>query len=137
MDQRPPEHRPAPPPPRHQMSPDTRWIIATGLGVATLILTLIGVILQQNAGIHARIDDTNRQMNERFNDVNERFNDINGRFDDTNRRFDDTNRRFDDTNERFNDLNRRIDAEQNHIRAEMREIRSLLLQLIERTPPAD
>ena len=116
MDQSPPEHHPAPAPPRHQMSPDTRWIVATGLGVATLILTLIGVIPQQNTGIHARIDDTNRQMNERFEDSNERFNDL---------------------NERFNDLNRRIDAEHNHIRAEIREIRSLLLQLIERTPPAD
>ena len=130
MDQSPPGHHPAPAPPRHRMSPDTRWIVATGLGVATLILTLIGVILQQNAGIHARIDDTNRQMNERFDDTNERFND-------TNERFNDTNGRFDDLNDRFNDLNRRIDAEHNHIRAEIREIRSLLLQLIERTPPAD
>ena len=137
MDQPPPEHRPAPAPLRHQMSPDTRWIVATGLGVATLILTLIGVILQQNAGIHARIDDTNRQMNERFDDTNERFNDTNERFNDTNERFNDLNGRFDDLNDRFNDLNRRIDAEHNHIRAEIREIRSLLLQLIERTPPAD
>ncbi len=97
------EHAAGPAKPR--LSTDARWIVATGVAIALLLVTLDSMMIQQNAmlmqqyaTINARIDDTNRS-----------------------------------TNERFNDQNRRIDEMQTDIR----EIRGLLLQLLERTAPAD
>ena len=39
------------------MSNDTKAIIGTGIGLATLLLVLIGLMFQQNANVNARIDD--------------------------------------------------------------------------------
>ncbi len=55
---------------------------------------------------------------------------MNGRIEDINRRIDDINRRIDDTNRM---TSQRFDEMQTDIR----EIRTLLLQILERTAPAD
>ena len=38
-------------------------IVGTGIGLATLLLMLAGLIIQQNANVNARIDDVNANVN--------------------------------------------------------------------------
>ena len=61
-------------------TPDTRavirTIIGTGVGLATLLLMLIGLVVQQNANVSARIDDVVANGNARFRDLNARFDDL-------------------------------------------------------------
>ena len=59
-----------------------RTIVGTGISLATLMLMLAGLIVQQNAITNARIDDVNTSLNARFDDMNARFDDMNARFDD-------------------------------------------------------
>ena len=47
-------------------------IVGTGIGLATLLLTLAGLLIQQNANVNARFDD----VNARFDDVNARIDDL-------------------------------------------------------------
>ena len=47
-------------------------IVGTGIGLATLLLMLAGLIIQQNANVNARIDD----VNARIDDVNARIDDL-------------------------------------------------------------
>ena len=47
---------------------DTKAII--GIGLATLLLMLAGLMIQQNANVNARIDDVNANDNARIDDVN-------------------------------------------------------------------
>lgn len=53
------------------MSTDTKAIIGTGIGLATLLLVLIGLMFQQNANLNARIDDVNTSVNARIDDLQE------------------------------------------------------------------
>ena len=61
-------------------TPDTRavirTIIGTGVGLATLLLMLIGLVVQQNANVNARIDDVVANANARFGDLNARVDDL-------------------------------------------------------------
>ena len=57
-------------------------IVGTGVGLATLLLMLAGLMIQQNANINARIDDVNTNVNARIDDVNARIDDVNARIDD-------------------------------------------------------
>ena len=41
-----------------------RSIIGTGIGLATLLLMLIGLMVQQNAAMNARIDDVQADIRE-------------------------------------------------------------------------
>ena len=59
-----------------------RSIVGTGIGLATLLLMLAGLLIQQNANINARIDDVNANVNARIDDVNARIDDVNARIDD-------------------------------------------------------
>ena len=59
-----------------------RSIIGTGIGVATLVLMLAGLQLQQNVSVNLRIDDLNATLNARIDDVNARIDDVNARIDD-------------------------------------------------------
>ena len=56
------------------MSTDTKWIIGTGIGLATLLLVLIGLMFQQNANVNARIDDVNTNVNTRIDDLRSEMN---------------------------------------------------------------
>ena len=51
-------------------------IVGTGIGLATLLLMLAGLIIQQNANVNARIDDVNANVNARIDDVNARIDDL-------------------------------------------------------------
>ena len=51
-------------------------IVGTGIGLATLLLMLAGLIIQQNANVNARIDDVNSNVNARIDDVNARIDDL-------------------------------------------------------------
>ena len=140
-----------------------RSIVGTGIGLATLLLMLAGLMVQQNAAVNTRIDDLNANMNSRFDDfnanmntrfgsVNTRFDDananvntrfdhlgttVNTRFDSVNTRFDDANAnvnaRFDDVNVRIDDLNVRIDG----IVSDIRELRGLVIKAVKRADPDD
>ncbi|MCY4658436.1 MAG: hypothetical protein OXF93_01300 [Acidobacteria bacterium] len=59
-----------------------RSIVGTGIGLATLLLMLAGLLVQQNASVNARIDDVNANVNARIDDVNARIDDVNARIDD-------------------------------------------------------
>ena len=133
-----------------------RSIVGTGIGLATLLLMLAGLMVQQNAAVNTRIDDLNANMNGRFDDangnMNSRFDDFNAnmntRFDDANAnvddrfanvntRFDDfsgnVNARFDGVNARFDDLDVRIDG----IVSDIRELRGLVIEAVKPTNPDD
>ena len=51
-------------------------IVGTGIGLATMLLMLAGLIIQQNANVNARIDDVNANVNARIDDVNARIDDL-------------------------------------------------------------
>ena len=51
-----------------------RSIIGTGIGLATLLLMLIGLMVQQNAAMNARIDDVNTSVNARIDDLRSEMN---------------------------------------------------------------
>ncbi len=93
-----------------------RSIVGTGIGLATLLLMLVGLVLQQNAAVNARIDDVNANVNIRFANVNTRFDDVNASM-----------------NDRFDDVNARIDG----IVSDIRELRGLVIDAVKRTDPAD
>ena len=101
-----------------------RTIIATAIGIAALLLTLIGLVLQQNAAVNARIDDVNTNVNARINDVNAS---VNARIDDLNASM---NARFDDLR---SEMNRRLDS----LQADVRELRVLLTDALKGGEPAD
>ena len=84
-------------------------VIGTGVGLATLLLTLAGLF-------NARMDDVNASLNARIDDVNASL-----------------NARIDDMNARIDDVNARIDDLQDDIR----ELRGLVIQALNESPPAD
>lgn len=55
---------------------DTKWVvgsvIATGGVIATLLLALAGLVIQQNASVNQRIDDVLGEMNRRIDDLSGR-----------------------------------------------------------------
>ena len=104
-----------------------RSIVGTGIGLATLMLMLVGLVLQQNAAVNTRIDDVNANVNARIDDVNAN---VNIRFANVNTRFDDFST---NVNARFDDLNARVDV----IHDDIRELRALVMEAIKRTNPAD
>jgi len=53
-----------------------KTIVGTGIGLATLLLMLAGLMIQQNANVNARIDDVNANVNARIDDVNARIDDL-------------------------------------------------------------
>ena len=54
-------------------------IVGTGIGLATLLLTLAGLLIQQNANVNARFDDVNARFDDVNANVNARFDDVNAR----------------------------------------------------------
>jgi septal ring factor EnvC (AmiA/AmiB activator) len=93
-----------------------RSILGTGIGLATLLLMLAGLTIQQNVNVNARIDD----VNARINDVNAN---VNARIDDVNTN---VNARIDDVNARIDDL-----------QEDIRELRALIIDAIKGPDPAD
>ena len=59
-----------------------RSILGTGIGLATLLLMLAGLMIQQNANVNARIDDVNARIDDVNANVNARIDDVNARIDD-------------------------------------------------------
>ena len=59
-----------------------RSIVGTGIGLATLLLMLVGLMVQQNASVNSRIDDLNGRIDDVNASVNARIDDINGRIND-------------------------------------------------------
>lgn len=92
-----------------------RSIIATGIGLATLLLMLAGLMVQQNAGLNDRIDDLNARIDDVNTSVNARIGDVNAS---VNARIDDVNRRMDD------------------MQQDIRDLRTLIIDALKRTAPA-
>ena len=59
-----------------------RSIVGTGVGLATLLLMLAGLMIQQNANVNNRIDDVNARIDDVNANVNARIDDVNARIDD-------------------------------------------------------
>ncbi len=59
-----------------------RSIVGTGIGLATLLLMLAGLMIQQNAATNSRIDDVNARIDDVNTNVNARIDDIHARIDD-------------------------------------------------------
>ena len=59
---------------------DTKWVvgsvIATGGVIATLLLALAGLVIQQNASVNQRIDDMRGEMNRRIDDLQEEIREL-------------------------------------------------------------
>ena len=53
-----------------------RSIVGTGVGLATLLLMLAGLTIQQNVNVNAHIDDVNTNVNARIDDVNARIDNL-------------------------------------------------------------
>ena len=60
------------------MSSDTKAIIGIGIGLATLLLMLIGMMFQQNANVNARIDDVQSTIRDLRADVQADMNVLHG-----------------------------------------------------------
>ena len=104
-----------------------RTIVGTGIGLATLLLMLIGLMFQQNANVNARIDDINARVDDVNANINVRFDDVNTN---TNARFDDVNRRID----YLQDDIRELRAE---VRSDIRELRDIVITVLKGAEPAD
>ena len=57
-------------------------IVGTGIGLATLLLMLAGLMIQQNVNINARFDDVNARIDDVNANVSARIDDVNARIDD-------------------------------------------------------
>ena len=97
-----------------------RSIVGTGIGLATLLLMLAGLMIQQNANINARFDD----VNARFDDVNAN---VNARIDDVNA----------NVNARIDDVNANVNARIDDLQEDIRELRALIIDAIKGDDPAD
>ncbi len=51
-------------------------VIGTGVGLATLLLTLAGLFNARIDDVNSRIDDVNASLNARIDDVNSRIDDL-------------------------------------------------------------
>ena len=84
-------------------------IVGTGIGLATLLLMLAGLLIQQNANVNARIDDVNARIDDVNANVNARIDDVNA------------------------NVNTRIDD----LQEDIRELRALIIDAIKGADPAD
>ena len=90
-----------------------RSIIGTAIGLATLLLMLAGLVVQQNAGVNARIDDLNASVNARIDDLNA------------------------SVNARIDDLNASVNARIDDLQEDIRGLRGLIIEAIPRADPAN
>ena len=109
------------------MSSDTKAIIGTGIGLATLLLVLIGMMFQQNANVNARIDDVQSTIRDLRADVQADIRDLRA-----------------DVQADIRDLRADVQADMNvlhgglrELRADVREIRGLLVDHLDEHPAAD
>ena len=90
-----------------------RSIVGTGIGLATLLLMLAGLMVQQNAAVNTRIDDVNANVNARIDDLTA------------------------NVNARIDDVNANVNARIDDLREDIRELRALIIDAIKRPDPAD
>ena len=97
-----------------------RSIIGTAIGLATLLLMLAGLVVQQNAGVNARIDDVNARIDDTNASVNARIDDLNA-----------------GVNARIDDLNASVHARIDDVQEDIRDLRGLIIEAIPRADPAN
>ena len=90
-----------------------RSIVGTGIGLATLLLMLAGLMVQQNAAVNTRIDDVNANVNARIDDLTA------------------------NVNARIDDVNANVNAHIDDLREDIRELRALIIDSVKRPDPAD
>ena len=108
-----------------------RSIVGSAIGLATLMLMLAGLAIQQNAGVNARIDDLSAGVNARIDDLSAG---VNARIDDLSAS---VNARIDDVNARIDDLQEDVNARIDDLQEDVRELRTLIIAAIERPDPVD
>ena len=120
------------------MSSDTKAIIGTGIGLATLLLMLIGMMFRQNANVNARIDDVQADIRDLRADVQS---DIRGLRADVQADIRDLRA---DVQSDIRDLRADVQSDMNvlhgglrELRADVREIRGLLVDHLDEHPAAD
>ncbi len=110
-----------------RLSADAKWIVATGVALGLLLITLISTMLLQNATIHARIDDTNANMRDMRTELRTEMQEL---------RTEMHSMRA-DLQAEIRERHAETQTDIREVRTEMREMRSLLLQILERTAPAN
>ncbi len=115
------EHADRPAKPR--LSIDAKWIVTTVIGIGLLQLTLVGMMFQQNAmlmqqyaTVNARIDDTNTSVTATQTDIRELRAEMHAM---------------------RAELQAEIRERHAETQTDIREIRGMLLQLLERSAPAN
>ncbi len=122
------EHAASPAKPR--LSADTKWIMGTGMTIVLLLISLVGIMIQQTATINSRIDDINNTIHTRIGDTNNNVREL---------RTEMHAMRADlqtEIRERHADLQTEIRERHADLQTDIRELRGMLLQLLERTEPA-
>ncbi len=119
----PAEHADRPAKPRLWI--DAKWIVTTGIGIGLLLLTLVGMMFQQNAMLMQQYATLMQQQAT-----------INARIDDTNANVSTAQIEIRELRNQMHTEIRALRTEMQTEMREMREMRSLLLQLLERTAPA-
>ena len=113
------------------MSNDTKAIIGTGIGIATLLLVLIGLMFQQNANVNARIDDVQSTIRDLRADVQADIRDLRADVQSTIRDL------RADVQADIRDLRADLQADVQDLWADIRELRDIVINAPKGSDPAD
>ena len=113
------------------MSNDTKAITGTGIGLATLLLVLIGLLFQQNANVNARIDDVRSTIRDLRADVQADIQNLRADV-----QADIQNLRA-DVQADIQNLRADVQADIQDLRADIRELREIVINASKGSNPAD
>ena len=127
------------------LSTDARWTVTTGMGIAALLVTLIGMMMQQNATINARIGDTHGRIDQLRTDMRELRSGMQTEMAELRSGMQTEMRELrSGMQTEMAELRSEMRTEMRELRSEMqtmqadnREMRNLLLQVLERVAPAE
>ncbi len=108
------------PEPRAPVTSDTKWIIGTGIGLATLLLVLIGLMFLQNANVNARINDVQANIRDLRADIQADIQDLRA-----------------DVQANIRDLRTDVQADIRDLRADTRELREIIINAPKGSDPPD
>ena len=108
-----------------------RAIVGTGIGLATLLLMLVGLMFQQNANmnarigdVNARVDDVNANMNARFDYLQDDIGELRAEF-------------RSDIGELRAEFRSDIGELRAEFRSDIRELRDIVITALKSSEPAD
>lgn len=109
---------------------DRKWlvgsIIGTGGAIATLLLALTGLIVQQNANVNARIDDVHRRIDDVQSEIRGLRADVQSQIRELRA----------DVQSQIRELRAEVQSDMLELRAEIRELRVIVIDAL-KAEPAD